>query len=233
MPLADDPLLGNVEEVVEGGRGKPLAPDLARKRVREVERELGRLEAAVRRLKAGEIRRRQHLARDGLEGGGESRQVGLGQRKARRIRVTAEAGDHAGRALRHDIQRVAQMESGNRASRPLELAAGATRKDDRGTVIAILEPRRHDADDALVPFGAKETKRVRVIRASRRASSSACASSCIVASTSRRSRFSRSSSVASGNAEIAVSASRQRMPIVMSASRPAALRRGPATKPRS
>ena len=32
MLLADDPLLGNVEEVVEGRRGKPLAPDFARQR---------------------------------------------------------------------------------------------------------------------------------------------------------------------------------------------------------
>ncbi len=66
-----------------------------------------------------------------------------------------------------------------------------------------------------------------------RASRSASASSCIVASTSRRSRFSRSSSAASGSAAAAVGASRQRMPTVMSESRPAALRRGPATKPRS
>ena len=70
------------------------------------------------------MRRRELLAGDRLEGRRESRQIGFGQRKARRVRVTAEAGDHAGRALRHEIERVAQMEVRESTARSLELAAG-------------------------------------------------------------------------------------------------------------
>ncbi len=64
-------------------------------------------------------------------------------------------------------------------------------------------------------------------------SRSASASSCIETSTSRRSRLSRSSSDAIARASSGSSVTRQRMPTVMSARRPAALSRGPATKPRS
>ena len=62
-------------------------------------------------------------------------------------------------------------------------------------------------------------------------SRSASACSCIVASTSRRSRLSPSSSAAIRSALAWSSDIRQAMPTDMSASRPAALSRGPATKP--
>ena len=67
-------------------------------------------------------------------------------------------------------------------------------------MIAVLQPRRDDADHALMPVGAVErtacTRRHR--RRDAAASRSASASSCIVDSMSRRSRLSRSSSRAIG-----------------------------------
>ncbi len=64
-------------------------------------------------------------------------------------------------------------------------------------------------------------------------STCASASSRIVASSVRRSRLIASSVAASSSARAASSLSRHSMPSVMSARRPAALRRGPIAKPKS
>ena len=78
--------------------------------------------------------------------------------------VTSEAEDRARRALRHEIERIAQVESGDRAPRSLELMLAAARKHDDRPVIAVLQPRRDDADHALVPLRPMHAQRERVRR---------------------------------------------------------------------
>ena len=76
--------------------------------------------------------------------------------------MAAEPSHEARRALGHEIEPVPQVEPGDRAAGTAELASGASREDDGRPVVAILQARRDDADDALMPFGSIDAKRERV-----------------------------------------------------------------------
>jgi hypothetical protein len=121
-------------------------------------------EHAVGLTDAGELRRRELLARDRLERRREVREIRLGDGETRGVRVAAEARDDAGRALRDEVERIPQMEAGDRAAGPLELVPAAARKHDRRPVILVLEARRDDPHDALVPFRAEQAQRERARR---------------------------------------------------------------------
>ena len=89
------------------------------------------------------------------------------------------------------------METRDRAAGAVELrrpASSRGREADHRPVEAVLEARGDDADHALVPARVEAGRACTVVAAPRdERSRSASASSCIVASISRRSRLSRSS----------------------------------------
>jgi hypothetical protein len=60
--------------------------------------------------------------------------------------VSAELREEPGCALGNEVQRVAQVEAGDRPARSLELAAASAREYDGGPVKAVLEPSGDDAD---------------------------------------------------------------------------------------
>src|SRR5438094_4560456 len=76
--------------------------------------------------------------------------------------MAAEARDHTGSALCHQVERIAEMESRNRAPRSLELAAAAAREHDRRSVVAVLQAGGNDSHHALMPLGMEKAQRVRV-----------------------------------------------------------------------
>src|SRR5437868_14398874 len=98
------------------------------------------------------MRGRQRFPTDVLERRGESRKRVFVDRQPRRERMTAKAAYKPGRPLGHQIEPVAEIESANRPARAAELALRAARENDRGSVVAVLQAGRHDADDTLVPF---------------------------------------------------------------------------------
>ena len=107
-------------------------------------------------------RRRQLLPGDRLEERGESRQIRFGERQPGGVCVSAELREEPRRALGDEVQRVAQMEAGDRPARSLELAAASAREYDGGPVKPVLEPSGDDADDALMPAGVEQAERVGV-----------------------------------------------------------------------
>src|SRR5512134_43481 len=111
--LADQPLALDGELVGEPRRRKALAPDLAFDRARELERRVLRLERAVGLHRRRERGRVAQLAHRGVKRGGESVDVAGVQGKACGGRVPAEAEEEIGRAFRHEVERVAQMQPGH------------------------------------------------------------------------------------------------------------------------
>jgi hypothetical protein len=79
--------------------------------------------------------------------------------------MAAEAQQHAGMALGHQVQRVAQMKAGDRAPRALELMRLARRatggEDEGGAVQTVFQARGHDADHAFVETGVEHAQRGR------------------------------------------------------------------------
>ncbi len=144
------------------GAGNPWPQTSARRTCASSSVELSGCEAAVRIERPGEIGGRQLLPGDRLEHRGEARQIGLGEREAGGERVAAELREQARGALGREVERVAQVEAGDRAPRALELAAGAAGEHDGRTMVAVLEPPGDDADDALMPIGVEEAERVRI-----------------------------------------------------------------------
>jgi hypothetical protein len=153
MTAADGPLRQHGKRVVEEGGGESLAPDLVAQRGRELDAELAGREHAVGIDRSREVRGRQLLARNRFEDCGERFESRLADRDARGKGMTAESGDDARRALRGEIERVAQVKARDRPPGALELAVRALREHDGGPVIAILEPPGDDPDDALMPIG--------------------------------------------------------------------------------
>ena len=62
----------------------------------------------------------------------------------------------------HPVERVAQVQAGDRAARAADLAVVAARERDGGPVKAVLDAPGHDADHALVPGGVEQAQRVAV-----------------------------------------------------------------------
>jgi hypothetical protein len=99
------------------GGGKALAPDLLLHHAHGIERVVAGFERAVGFQGARQIRRREQFAADLLEGGFEARQVAFAQRQAGGGGVAAEAQQQVGVALGDQVQRVAQVQAGDRAAR--------------------------------------------------------------------------------------------------------------------
>ena len=81
----------------------------------------------------------------------------LGDRAAGRHRMAAEAQQHAGVALGHQVQRIAQVKAGDRAARALELVLLARRlagREHEGRAVQlVLDARGDDAHHAFVEVG--------------------------------------------------------------------------------
>src|SRR5438034_9739921 len=73
--------------------------------------------------------------------------------------MATKAANQSRHPLGHEIEAIAEIESTNRAARAAKLAGRAARENDRGAVVAVLQTRRHDADDALVPFRPVDAQR--------------------------------------------------------------------------
>src|SRR5262245_55485249 len=149
--VSDKPLALDRELVGEARRRETLAPYFGLERARELERGVLRLERAVGRYRRGERCRVAHLAHRVVKGSGEAVDVARAQAQARGRRMPAEAEQKIRRALRHEIEHVAQVQPGNRAAgaagKPI---AGRRERDDR-TMVAVLEPPGEQPDHALVP----------------------------------------------------------------------------------
>ncbi len=114
------------------------------------------------------------------------------QRQACGGGVSAEADQQPRRALGDEVERIAQVQSGNRAARAAREPAAGGREGDHRAMMAILEPAGEEADDALVPALVVEDEARGL--ADGDPGDEASASRRIDSSTSRRSRFRRSSS---------------------------------------
>ena len=125
--LADDALAGDAKRRVEARRREPRPPDRLGEATREVDRELAARELAVGLAALLEVVRRERLARDGFERFGEPVEVAGAKRQARRVGVPAEAQDRSRLALRDKVERVAQVEAGDRPARAAQLALAARR----------------------------------------------------------------------------------------------------------
>ena len=226
----------HVERVVERGRGQSLAPDGVAQPPGEC-MSTARRGASAPSLSTTRARSAgvSSSSRDRLERSRKARQRDSSSVRPAAKRVPAEL-DGSARARACSPGRVRHAGGSPAIERPEPLSSPSPPRANTiaGAVEAVLQPRGDDADDALVPArggtGTACTRRPRTSTARqvgerlvlhRRLRSS------------RRSRLSRSSSVARSHALRRRSASRQRMPMDMSARRPAALSRGPATKPRS
>ena len=79
--------------------------------------------------------------------------------------MAAEAQQHAGVALGHQVERVAQVEAGDRAARALELVLLARRlagREHEGRPVKlVLDARGDDADHAFVEVGVEHADRRR------------------------------------------------------------------------
>ena len=82
-------------------------------------------------------------------------------RAAGRHRVAAETPQHPRVALAHQVERVAQVEAGDRTARALEQPVRAAREDEGRPVHAVLQARGDDADHALVELGVEQRQRRR------------------------------------------------------------------------
>ena len=141
-----------------------------------------------------------------------------------------------GCALADEVERVAQVEAGDRPPRALEQPVLAAREDEGRPVHAAPSGARRRCRPRLRGSRGRTASAPRQraqSSAGSSASSSASACSRMPASTSRRSRLMASSCAGQLGGARRVVASRHSMPSVMSASRPAALMRGPSAKPKS
>ena len=157
--FAHQALRDNFHVLAERGRLKALAPDL------QIELfDHGRLAKLGRQCAIGVQATGEHVGTEQL-----LRHLGKGAAKALEMfhadgatsghGVAAKAQQHIGVAFGEQIQRIAQMKTGDRAARALELmrlALGlAGGKHKGGAVQPVFDARGDDADHAFVKFGVK------------------------------------------------------------------------------
>jgi hypothetical protein len=236
--LADQPLRQHVDLFAEGRRRKALAPDfLVQVSTRSTRRYSGvqRAVGLQRRVSVAASSHSCATSVQALRKGPEMRPV---DGAACRHGVAAKTQQHAGVALGHQVQRIAQVEAGNRSPRALEFVFLARRlaggKHEGRAVQLVLDARGHDADHAFMKVGVEHADGGGRLVAFSNSDSAICiACSRMSPSISRRSRLMPSSVRASSSARFGSSVSRHSMPSVMSLRRPAALMRGPSAKPKS
>ncbi len=175
---------------------------------------------------------RNQLPCNGLEFRLEFAQVVFGQGQSGRGRVAAEALQQLGMALGHQIERVAQVQAGNRAAGAFEFAFVAAGEGEGRAVQLLLDAAGEDADHALVPVRVEQRQAgaalgIEVFEQDVGRLAHVGFDGAALAVDARRARRAMLRARA-GSSVISAS-----MPSDMSASRPAALRRGPRAKPRS
>src|SRR5262249_43601039 len=136
--VADHALALDLEVVAEERLRKPLAPDLVVEEPRDAQVEVRGLERAVGLDRVRELRWREQVARHGLEAPREALEVQLAQRQPRGGGVAAEAHQQSRLALGEQVERVSQMQAGDRAPRSADLARPGRREREGGPVIAVL-----------------------------------------------------------------------------------------------
>ena len=147
--------------------------------------------------------------------------------------MAAEALQHTGLALAHQVQRVAQVEARDRAARALEQAVGAAREHEGRPVQAVLQAAGDDADHAFVEAGVEQRQRGRRSRSPASAARSALGLLAHAGLDLAPLAVDGVELCRELGGACASSVSRHSMPSVMSDSRPAALMRGPSAKPKS
>ncbi len=161
--LAHQPLAHDLHLFAKHRRRKTLAPHLGVQRVHQVGAAVLFVQRAVglhAPLQGGGVQPFVgHLLQRGLKGV----QVLFVDGAARRHGVAAEAQQHAGVALGHQVQRVAQVKAGDGAARALELVFLALRaaggEHEGGAVHLVLQARSDDADHAFVEVRVEHDQR--------------------------------------------------------------------------
>src|SRR5688572_2402463 len=119
---------------------------------------------AVGFYNALEIRGREQVTGCRLECRAETPEIGLAQGQSSRGSVPPEAAKQVRLPFRYEIERVAHMQSRDRAPRAFDLAGAAARKRNHRPMPALLDPRGEDADYALVPSRVEQAKAVALLR---------------------------------------------------------------------
>ena len=158
MFLANDSLLLDGENPLEARRRKALAPDDARYALGQLQGHLVGGEVAVGFDDLREVGGRQQAAGDGFEGVRKFGQRGFVNRQARRCRMATEFCDESRMALGYQVQRIAQMQRGDRAAGAFERAVLTSGEDDGRAMEAVLEAGGENADHALVPVRLEEAQ---------------------------------------------------------------------------
>ena len=151
MLQCDDARVHDRELVVEQRCRKSLPPDMAVQCFHRLEIHLIECKRAIAFHALLELIRCQPLARHLLERSGKCREIFCSDGKPCRHRVPAESAHQRWRALRHQIQRIAQMEARNRATGALELSLVTRRKHDRRPVMCLAQATGHNTHDTLMP----------------------------------------------------------------------------------
>ena len=160
MALAHQALRDHLQLLAKRGRSKTLAPDLLLERIDHIGAPVLRCERAVGFELTRQRRSVQPFVRHLLQGLLEGLELIPGHGAAGRHGMATKAQQHAGMALGHQIERIAQVKAGDRAARALELvglALGAAGRKHKGRAVhLVLDARGHDAHHALVKVGLED-----------------------------------------------------------------------------
>ena len=151
--VLEQALVFHGEGVVEQRRREALAPYLAPDAAGGGKAHVAGFERAVALDGALKIGRRDQLAGNCLERRLEARQIAFADGKPGGGGVAAETQQQAGLALGYQVERVAQMQAGNRTARALEFAiAAAAGEGDHRTMALVFHARGEQSDHTLVPL---------------------------------------------------------------------------------
>ncbi len=157
MVVADNALGFNAPLAVKSGLRKPLPPGTGGfQHTGVIEGDLGRIQLAIHpafRLQALRVTEPVHSPlQPQLQlvippgGNGQPRRHGMPAEGVKQIR----------HLLGDPVQPVAQVKTRNGAPRPFQPTVPGGRKGDHGPVCLVLDARRQNADDALVPVRTKK-----------------------------------------------------------------------------
>ena len=159
--FADQALLQHVDLVEEHRRLEALAPDLGVQRGDRGQVEVFPRQRAVGGQTAVQRRGLQPFQRHLLQRAGKGRPVAFGHGAAGGHGVAAKAQQQTRVALADQIQRVAQVEAGDRPARALQQPVLAPRQHEGGPVQPVLQPPGDDADHAFVESRVEQHQRCR------------------------------------------------------------------------
>ena len=152
--LADD-----AEFVGKARRGESLPPNVRGQVLRAFQRDVAGGKAAVGKVGLGQVVFIQQAAHGFFEGRLKAGDVVSVYGQAGCHRVSAEFQNQVGMAFGYQIQRVAQVQLGDGASRTAHFAVVRRGEDDGGAVETVFQTACHDADYALVEVVAVNRQR--------------------------------------------------------------------------